>query len=341
MLEFSEAINCIFGSNGSGKTNLLEAVYFLTYGKSFRKNTGFPQMISVDGERAEMVVSSLIEGGKTLTLKATQEGRGWFSGTKPSKRSNHPFDVVFVNPFDAYNFYDKPAFRRSWMDRKMSSLNRTYSLALGRFHRALKFKNSLLGLKPHRFREQVLAVDRDIAEMSYLLTKERIKFLGNLNPLLTKTFFKMFSGRHELRVVLESQFSRMGSEDIFQSMRMQSEKDEQAGFMTYSVNRDDYIFLFDEMDSLEYCSLGQQKMGFLSLVFAYISLFGYKFGVPPIVLIDDVSGELDKVRWRNFISYLEGCVFQVLITTANEAFKSEIERSKKVKLIVVESGSFL
>ena len=208
------------------------------------------------------------------------------------------------------------------------------------FNRALKFKNGLLGLKPPRFREQVSAVDWDMAETSYFLTVQRNEYLVNLNPLLTKTFFEIFSAHHELEVVLESRFARMGVEDIFRAIREQGPRDEEAGRMTYSVNRDDYTILFDGMDSLEYCSLGQQKTAFLSLIFAYISLFGYKFGVQPIVLIDDVSGELDIVRWRNFVSYLEKCAFQVLITTANEAFKGEIEKSKDVKNIFVENGSF-
>jgi DNA replication and repair protein RecF len=72
-------------------------------------------------------------------------------------------------------------------------------------------------------------------------------------------------------------------------------------------------------------------MSYLSLIFAYIELFRYKFNSYPIVLIDDVSGELDSRRWRNLIHYLEAKNFQVMITTANESFKNELEKINNSK----------
>ena len=106
----------------------------------------------------------------------------------------------------------------------------------------------------------------------------------------------------------------------------------------YGVHKDDYVLLFDGLNSFDYCSLGQQKMSYLSLLFAYIELFRYKFNAFPIVLIDDVSGELDKFRWKKLVEFLEHSEFQVLITTANEKFKEELEQIQNAKKIYVESG---
>ena len=80
-------------------------------------------------------------------------------------------------------------------------------------------------------------------------------------------------------------------------------------------------------------------MSYLSLIFAYIELFRYKFSSYPIVLIDDVSGELDSRRWKNLIEYLEAKNFQVIITTANENFKQELEKIKNSNKIYVDGGS--
>src|SRR5690606_34270057 len=95
----------------------------------------------------------------------------------------------------------------------------------------------------------------------------------------------------------------------------------------------------DGLNSYDYCSLGQQKMSYLSLLFAYIELFRYKYTSYPIVLIDDVSGELDRFRWQKLVEYLEKSEFQVLITTANEKFKEELERIVGASKLYVESGS--
>ncbi len=80
-------------------------------------------------------------------------------------------------------------------------------------------------------------------------------------------------------------------------------------------------------------------MGYLSLLFAYIELFRYKFSSYPVVLIDDVSGELDKARWRNLVDFLSEKEFQVIITTANESFKTELDRITGIKEIYIRTGN--
>ena len=79
-------------------------------------------------------------------------------------------------------------------------------------------------------------------------------------------------------------------------------------------------------------------MSYLSLLFAYISLFRYKFNSFPIVLLDDVSGELDGLRWKRLITYLEKSEFQVFITTANERFKIELEKIEGANKLLVTKG---
>lgn len=80
-------------------------------------------------------------------------------------------------------------------------------------------------------------------------------------------------------------------------------------------------------------------MSYLSLIFAYIELFRYNFNTYPIVLIDDVSGELDKARWGRLVKFLEQREFQVLITTANEKFKEELEKINGANKIYISNGS--
>ena len=92
--------------------------------------------------------------------------------------------------------------------------------------------------------------------------------------------------------------------------------------------KDDFIIEINGANSVEFASLGQQKMTYISLLFAYIELFRYKFKSFPIVLIDDVSGELDEIRLKNLIEYLHQTSTQVLITTANKAFMENLSADK-------------
>ena len=136
----------------------------------------------------------------------------------------------------------------------------------------------------------------------------------------------------------ENAFTQTSPDKIYYFYRQQELKDLKAGLTTAGVHRDDYIFNFNGINSYEFCSLGQQKMSFLSLLFAYIELFRYKFKTYPIVLIDDVSGELDMLRWKNLLNYLGDMPFQALVTTANENFRFEIEKIAKAKSFEIKNG---
>jgi DNA replication and repair protein RecF len=188
---------------------------------------------------------------------------------------------------------------------------------------------------------QLNAIDEQIAEYSAILTKKRHDFQVSLNSFITPTFKAIFSEEHSLELDLDSLFLHWDKKKIFDFYRHQENADLKAQVTKVGIHRDDFIFSFDGLNAFEFCSLGQQKMAFLSLIFAYIELFRYKFGSYPIVLIDDVSGELDSQRWKNLIQYLETKKFQVLITTANENFGKELEKIPASKKFYIEHGKLI
>ena len=162
--------------------------------------------------------------------------------------------------------------------------------------------------------------------------------MREITPYYDRIFKDIFSKNHNVSLHLETKISSGDPEKLKSLLVENSAKDLRAKFTTYGPHKDDYLLLFDGLDSIDFCSLGQQKMSYLSLLFAYIELFRYKIGSFPIVLMDDVSGELDKSRWENLVQYLGKGKFQTLITTANEAFKDELEKIEGTKKIVVTSG---
>jgi DNA replication and repair protein RecF len=341
IFDFSPGINCIFGQNGNGKTNLLEAVFLITNKKSFRKNTDYAQMINIEGESPEIILQSVfVNNGELVpySLRMSDALEERFFNNKPEKTKT-PATSVFINPFDSYNFHNSGTFRRQWVDSHISLGDKEYRQILTRFQKSMKFRNSLLGLGGKNVGNQLKAIDEQVAEYSAILTQKRYDFLTSLNEFITPTFRAIFSEIHTLELTLDSLFIHWDKKKIFDFYRHQESADIKAQVTQVGIHRDDFIFSFDGLNAFEFCSLGQQKMAFLSLIFAYIELFRYKFTSYPIVLIDDVSGELDSQRWKNLIQYLETKNFQVLITTANENFGKELEKIPASKKFYIEHGT--
>ncbi|RLA63128.1 MAG: hypothetical protein DRQ88_10605 [Epsilonproteobacteria bacterium] len=341
VVEFGPGINCIMGRNGNGKTNILEAIYLLSTKKSFRKKTGFPQMLSIDGEKPEIIISSVFKDSDNnlvpLSAKLENKSSSWFFNGKVIKR-RPPIKVVFINPFDSYNFHHSGTSRRYFFDTHIGQLDESYRSLMARYNNFLRQRNTLLSKKPAKYREQIEAIDINMARYNFEITVKRLEFIKNLNPHLVKIFKDLFSLDHSLEITLESKLAGLSQDQIYDTMRSNVAKDERLGHSTLGIHRDDYIIFFDGINSLDYCSLGQQKITYLSLLFAYIDLFRYKFKTYPIVLIDDVSGELDELRWKRLVSYLKRGNFQVLITTANDNFKQELEKIEDSYEITVRGG---
>lgn len=342
IVELKRGINCVFGQNGNGKTNLLEAIYFLANRKSFKKNTSFPQILSLDSEEPEILFQSLLLNEKEEKISYSAKinntkNEYYYNGRKAVKKPFLP--TVFLNPFDSYSFHLQASARRQWIDNYFSLLSETYKSCLSKYNQAIKFRNSLVSKKPNEFRKQLKAIDYEVAKYSIDLIQKRQDLLIEINEYLSATFMKLFSEEHELKIVLETKFVNLGIEEIYARLQDGVEKDLVLGHTNYGVHRDDYTLFFDDYNAYEICSLGQQKMSYLSLIFAYIELFKYKFKTYPVVLIDDVSGELDKVRWGNLISYLSEKEFQTLITTANDEFKSELEKIEGAQRFLIREGN--
>jgi DNA replication and repair protein RecF len=343
VFDFAPGINCIFGQNGNGKTNLLEAVHLLTNKKSFRKNTGYSQMINIEGASPEIIIQSVFENSGELvsySLRMTDElEERYFNNA--FEKSKTPSTSVFVNPFDSYSFHTSSTFRRQWMDSHFSLMDKEYKQILARFLKSMRFRNSILGMGGKNCSTQLRAIDEQVSEYSSLITQKRHELLKDLNQHITPTFKAIFSEDHRLELDLDSMFIHWDSKRIYDFYRHQEITDIKAQITRVGIHRDDYVFSFDGLNAFEFCSLGQQKMAFLSLIFAYIELFRYKFTSYPIVLIDDVSGELDSQRWKNLIQYLETKKFQVLITTANENFRNELEKIPNSKKFLIEHGTLI
>jgi DNA replication and repair protein RecF len=341
VIEFDSKINCIFGQNGNGKTNILEAIYFLAYKKSFRKNTAFPQLLDTDSEKPEIYINSTLtdeyENDTAYSLRLTSEEFQYFKDSKAIKRKLK-IPAIFINPFDSFQYHQQSSFRRNLVDQYLGVVDDEYRSLMARYQKCMRQRNALLSHRSTSVIPQLNAINEQYIRYISEITTLRVKYVENLNEYITTIYQELFSEEHDLELQLQSDFIGKTKEEIKLILDNALTNDLERGHSTKGVHRDDFITLFDDFNAFEYCSLGQQKMSFLSLLFAYIDLFRYKKGSFPVVLIDDVSGELDQERWNRLIRFIEKRSFQVVITTANDAFREKLEALPDVKKFRVDAG---
>ena len=345
IISFGPRVNCIFGENGNGKTNLLEAIYVITQRKSFRKNTAFPQLVNINGEQPEILFQTKFNQGPdskhTYSGKLVISKNQYFLNGRPTAKKCH-LNSVFISPLESLLFYNTPGFRRQWFNFHLGLLSPSYRKLLSRYAQLLRMRNFLLAKKPPHHLSQIRALDTQLAQASYDLMGQRLVWVQEFNRFLGQIFCQLFSQSHQLGLKIRSGYAHCDAQEIHHSMRKREARDLAAGKTTYGIHHDDYLLLFDDLNSGEVCSLGQQKMAFFGLSFAYIELFKYKQGGYPIVLIDDVSGELDRKRWQNLIRYICAREFQTFMTTANESLGKELEGMvANVRKLCIHDGKIM
>ena len=161
-----------------------------------------------------------------------------------------------------------------------------------------------------------------------------------MNLYLGEIYHDIFSESASLELELESKFIGLSAKSIKSLLIKQRADDLNYRVSKIGSNRDNFLLNFNGFNSIDFCSLGQQKTAYLSLLFAYINLFRYKFREFPIVLIDDVSGELDSIRLDLLIRYLFTVDYQVILTTANKEFEQRLRSFGELNLINVKDGYF-
>jgi DNA replication and repair protein RecF len=191
-----------------------------------------------------------------------------------------------------------------------------YKKLLSNTKLAIKHRNFLL--KTDGNVNQIDAIDVNLASYSHFLTKKRDALIAEISPLL-KDYFKNIFGDFELKIELISNF-RKSVDEIYKTLKAGVKNDLASRVTIKGVHRDDYSIFMNNLLASNYSSVGQLKMAFLGLIFAFIRILDYKGDSNVVILIDDISGELDADRWNRLINFLMNGQFQIFITTANDSF---------------------
>jgi len=318
-------ITLFFGLNGQGKTNILEAVYFLAYGRSF--HTAAPKDCVRHGEswcRAEGVVE---RGSLTRELAVTISGidKKLFLMGKPA-----PLDE-FVGNLHLLAFThehlgvvrDGPADRRAFLDRAMVSLYPGHIAGLAAYSRALKQRNNILGamrdgITPYEDR-LIDAWDEALARSGARVLSNRLKYVENMKRELPKGLFGADDLKiHYLSTLGTDEAGIPGLEEKFrEKLWTVREKDKCSGHTSIGPHRDDLKLYVNGKSLVDFGSSGQQRSGLLSLYFSQMEIHFKTHGFYPVFLVDDAEAELDEDRMRTFLQYLSSRTQTILTSTRN------------------------
>lgn len=338
-IDFSKDINALVGDNGSGKTNLLDAIYFLSMTKSAFNHSDV-QCIR-HGADFYSIIGRFVIDGKTHTVgNALPQGK-----RKKITIDENPvekameiigrYPVVMVAPNHQNLITEGGETRRKFFDSILSQLDRNYLADLLRYNHALKQRNSLLrqfAESGRTDRDMLESYDRILLPTGKRLCNERMQFSKSFLKKIIRHYRYLTDGKESIDLEYQSSFLADDFESVFhQSM----EKDLILQRTNAGIHRDDYIFSMDGFPLKKFGSQGQQKSFIIALKLAHFDVIHEKKGIKPILLLDDVFDKLDDHRIGKLTNMIEDHEFgQVFITDARPErtthFLEKLTLEKKV-----------
>lgn len=338
-IEWGTGLNIIFGENGQGKTNWLEAIYLLATSKSFR--TQRPQdAICFGGDLA------IVRGRVARTAEVQRELQVSVQGNTKTISVNGKREPVarYLGQLHTVSFTadelevvrGAPEARRKFLDRGVVSMHHAYIQTLADYQRVIRQKNRLLQDAANAeisFAETVERLtpwNEQLVALSAEIHRARVDYVGRVNAALEGRLF----GREEVTIRYASSLEGKGDLSgyealISERLRLRAQAEISAGYSLIGTHRDDLEILFDGRDIRQFGSSGQQRSALIILDLAAISVYHSWHGEYPLFLLDDVDAELDARRITHLLEYLEGRT-QTFVTTSKESLAEQYGTRAKV-----------
>ena len=303
-LEFAGRQQFFVGANGQGKTNLLEAAGFLTALRSFRTTDN--KVLVGHGQQVAAIAAEFEHerlGESKVTIKLRREGKElWCDQTRITKLGEYigRFPTVVFSSQDMLLVRGAPALRRRWMDLTLSSIDAGYLRTLQTYSKALSERNALLK-RGGAGDAELGAFERILAPAAAALIEMRTAAMGVLAGKVKDAYSKLCDAEGE-RGGLKYLPNVEGASEEMLLAKLEAGRARDAQFRTTLTgpHRDDFAFSVKGTAAKEFASEGQQRSLVLALRLAQASWFHEKSGVRPVLLCDDVLGELDPARRRRF-----------------------------------------
>ena len=330
-LEFSKNTNLIYGKNGLGKTNLVEAIYVLSLTKSFR---GSNDKILINNNKNLTKITGNIEDNinHSYQLIISNEGKKAKIDSNVCKRLSDyisKINVILFNPDDLKFIKESPGIRRNSLNIDISSFDNDYLIMLSNYNKLLKQRNAYLKtmyVNSNKSLEYLDILTNKLIDYGILIYEKRKDFINNINKYIDIIYQKI-SGSNNLRLDYVSSFNGLDKEKIIAKYKQNMEKDMLFGTTQMGIHHDDMIFYLNDKRIKDFGSEGQQKNAIIAYKLAEIELFKELKRKNPILILDDLFSELDKEKINNILNLLDDNI-QTFITTTDIDKVSNIIKDK-------------
>lgn len=318
LIEFSPHINLILGDNGQGKTNIVEALYYLCNLESFRTrkiNT------LLENQHDFAVLKSSIERKQVLystQINLTKRGKRVLLNGQVSKKSSEYilsfFSLVFT-PEDVNLFRSSPSERRRFFDRTLSFVDSAYFSDMKELNQILAQKNALLKSKDAK---QIPLWNEMLAKVSLKIIEKREIYAKAINQELTKFFNKMTGRPEKLSLSYESSFGsdfEKNVDSLNKALQGVLGRELKYGHSLLGPHRDDYRLFLNERGDRDFFSQGELRVTNLSLKMAINQLFSVRYSFYPVLIFDDLFSELDHNVNEKVLLFFKELRNQIFITS--------------------------
>lgn len=329
-IDFEKNLNMIIGKNGQGKTNLIEAIYMLSLGRSFRTNKD-KEMVMFETQNA--YISSIVESMDREFKIEIKMGKDI---KKAIKINSIPIEkltdllgiinIVIFSPEDLKLVREGPKERRAFMDRELSQIRPSYYQTLYTYQKTLLQRNNLL--KRDKVDKGLLDVyDMQLASYGFKIMEQRKSFIEKIGPIAKKNHHRISSGKENLSVKYNPNIniSNKSSNDLEALFKEARNEDLNRRTTTIGPHKDDLSIFINDMEIRSFGSQGQKRSAAISLKLSEIELIYEEKDEYPVVLLDDIFSELDIQRQKMLLDNLKG--IQTFVTTTENI---DIDKESKV-----------
>lgn len=327
-LEFSPKINCFIGNNGVGKTNVLDAIYYLSFCKSYFNTPDSStlkhneEMMLVKGVYDRLQSEEVIYCG----LRSRQKKQFKRNEKEYPKLSEHIglLPLVMVSPADTQLVTEGSEERRKYMNGVISQFDPQYLATVIHYNRILSQRNALLkSIKGRSYDPELFEVfNEQLSLYAKEIFEKRTRFIEELLPIFNELYAFISGDKEEISLSYKSDLQ---NGDLDQQLLTSFEKDVVLGYTTKGIHKDDLIFMLNNFPIKREGSQGQRKTYLISLKLAQYSFIRKVNEFTPILLLDDVFDKLDANRVEQIVKLVSDEGFgQIFITDTNREHLSDI-----------------
>ena len=355
-IDVHPSLNVLVGNNANGKTNIIESIFCLALGKSYRTKSDSECIMF--GETATAMSCIVNKNDKDLDIMLGINNKGKsakIAGIKKTKLTDFvgELNVVLFSPEDLQIVKGSPSLRREFMNREFYQFSRIYHKYYLMYQHLLKQRNSYLkDMRKNPKDEMSLAyletLTSQLAKVALYITKERVSFVQDISKLTYKNMLNISNGQETLKIKYKSSVldalniseindESFTEENLTKVMMNKSFDDIMRGSTKIGPQHDDLEFYINDLDAKMYASQGQQRSIVLSLKLAEINYLKEKTGTYPVLLLDDVLSELDKNRQLKLLDAINENVQTFITTPSISDIKEDLLR--KAKVFKIENGN--